>query len=203
MAGALDHLEPDALDLERARIFTLLGRLLSEAPGEDLLARLAGLAPGGGAEATPLGRALAGLAGAASAARAEAVGREHFDLFIGVGRGELLPYASYYRTGFLYERPLAELRGDLARLGVRRAEGVAEPEDHIAFLCETMAGLLDGSFPGGPEAAAELFARHLRPWAGRFFADLEVAQTARFYRAVGALGRVVMEIEQAAAELPA
>jgi TorA maturation chaperone TorD len=196
----LDRAEPESLDLERARLFALLGRLLSDAPDAALLARLAALEAAGG---TPLGEALAGLAAAAGKTRAERVAREFFDLFIGVGRGELLPYASYYRTGFLHERPLAELRGDLARLGIRRAEGVAEPEDHIAFLCETVAGLLEGRFQGGPDAAAELFARHLLPWAGRFFADLGAAEAARFYRAVGALGRVVMEIEQAAAELPA
>jgi len=189
----------DALDLERARLFALLGRLLSEAPDADLLGRLGGLA---GEDGTPLGRALAALAEAARQADPATVAREHFDLFIGVGRGELLPYASYYLTGFLHERPLAELRGDLARLGIARAAGVAEPEDHIAFLCETVAGLLEGRFPGGAEAASRLFARHLRPWAARFFADLEAAQAARFYRAVGTLGRTAIEIEQAAAELP-
>ena len=148
-----------------------------------------------------LGLAIGGLARAAASAEPVALDREFFDLFTGVGRGELLPYASYYLTGFLHERPLAELRGDLARLGVARAPGVAEPEDHIAFLCETLAGLIEGRL-GEPAAAGTFFQRHMRPWAARFFADLEGAQAARFYRAVGALGRVAVEIEQAAAELP-
>ncbi|WP_135465987.1 TorD/DmsD family molecular chaperone [Crenalkalicoccus roseus] len=189
----------ESLDLERARLFALLARLLAEAPDVALLGRLRRLA---GEEGTPLGRALAALADAAARAEPGALEREYFDLFIGLGRGELLPYASYYLTGFLHERPLAELRGDLARLGVARAAGVAEPEDHIAFLCETLAGLLEGRLGPGAEAAGPFFARHLRPWAGRFFADLEAAEAARFYRAVGTLGRVTIEIEQAAAELP-
>lgn len=205
--GVSETTAPDAVEQERAQLFALLARLLSAAPDEDLLQRLSGLGPG--ADAAPLGRALGRLAGAAaSVPSAAAVEREYFALFIGVGRGELLPYASYYRTGFLHDRPLAELRGDLARLGIARAPGVPDPEDHIAFLCETYAGLLEGTLgpvdpASAPGAAPEFLARHMRPWAGRFFADLEAAEAARFYRAVGALGRLAIEIEEAAAELPA
>lgn len=189
----------DSLDAERARLYALLGRLLGAAPDDGLLARLK-LLPRVGGE---LGEAYAALAMAAGATSAEAAEREYFDLFIGVGRGELLPYASYYLTGFLHERPLASLRDDLARLGIEKAEGVPEPEDHIAFLCEVMAGLVAGAFPAGEEEAAPFFAGNIRSWAGRFFADLEKAQAARFYRAVGRLGRIAMEIEAAAADLPA
>jgi len=187
----------DPVEAERAQLFALIARLLSEAPDAGLLRSLAGL----GGDETPLGAALRGLAEAAARAERAAVEREFFDLFIGVGRGELLPYASYYLTGFLHERPLAELRSDLARLGVARSAGVSEPEDHIAFLCETLAGLIEGRL-GSPAEAGPFFQRHMRPWAARFFADLEAAQAVRFYRAVGALGRVAVEIEQVAAELP-
>ena len=189
---------PDAMATERARLFALLGRLLVAGPDAHLLSALAGL-PG---DASPLGKCYRALAEAAAATDAVTVEREFHDLFIGLGRGELLPFASYYITGFLHERPLAELRGDLARLGIARADGVAEPEDHIASECESFAGLLSGVFPGGAAAAEAFFARHLRPWAGRFFADLEAAQAARFYRAVGALGRMAIEVELAAQELP-
>ena len=188
----------DPLDTERARLFSLLARLLGAAPDGALLARLRLLPPGPG----EVGEGLAALS-AAARTTPEACEREFFELFIGVGRGELLPYASYYLTGFLHERPLAELRADLARLGVERAEGVVEPEDHIAFLCEAMAGLILHAFASGPEEAAPFFARHLRPWAARFFADLEAAQAATFYRAVGRLGRLAVELEAAAADLPA
>ncbi len=193
-----DVAHDDKLDGERAALFALLGRLLSEPPAAALLTPLRGL---GGAD-TQLGQALAGLAAAAEAADPAALEREYFNLFIGVGRGELMPYASWYLTGFLHDRPLADLRGELRRLGVERAPGVSEPEDHIAFLCETLAGLIEGRFAGGPDEAGKFFARHLRPWAARFFGDLEKAGAARFYRAVGALGRVAVEIEGAAADLP-
>jgi TorA maturation chaperone TorD len=186
----------DPLDRERAQLFALLGRLLSAAPDAVLLTRLQRLE---GSD-MPLGRAIAGLAAAAARTDAARAEREYFNLFIGVGRGELLPYGSYYLTGFLHERPLAELRATLAALGIARAEGVAEPEDHLGFCCEVMAGLLEGRFRGA--APGEFFARHLAPWAGRCFADLEGAEAAVFYKAVGALGRSAIEIEQAAASLP-
>jgi TorA maturation chaperone TorD len=187
----------DAVDAERARLFALLGRLLGAAPDAALLARLRLLR----GDASELGAAYAALSEAAQVTP-EAAEREFFDLFIGVGRGELLPYASYYLTGFLHERPLADLRGDLARLGVERAPGIPEPEDHIAFVCETYAGLIAGAFAAPPAEAAPFFARHILPWAARMFADLERAQAAGFYRAVGRLGRVAVEIETAASELP-
>ncbi|HWT09672.1 MAG TPA: molecular chaperone TorD family protein [Roseomonas sp.] len=188
-----------AMMRERARLFALLGRLLVAAPDAVLLQALAGLR----GDRSPLGEAYGALAAAAVAADAVSVEREFHDLFIGLGRGELLPFASYYITGFLHERPLAEIRGTLARLGLERAEGVAEPEDHAGTACEVYAGLLSGSFEGGPAAAEDFFDTHLRPWAGRFFTDLEGAQAGRFYRAVGRLGRTAIEIEQAAIGLPA
>lgn len=185
----------DRLDAERARLFALVGRLLSAAPDAALLDRLATLR----GDASPLGRAYAGLAQAAAQTGAEAVEREFFTLFIGVGRGEILPYASYYLTGFLHERPLADLRATLIALGIQRTPGVPEPEDHIAFVCEVYAGLIDGRYAGD---AAEFFTRHVKPWAGRLAADLEAAEGARFYRAVGALARTAIDIEAAAAALP-
>ena len=110
--------------------------------------------------------------------RVERVEREYFNLFIGLGRGELLPYGSYYLTGFLHERPLARLRADLAPLGIERAEGNCEPEDHAATLCEIMAGMLGGSLPAPQGTDQQIFEKHLAPWIGRFFADLERAEAA-------------------------
>jgi TorA maturation chaperone TorD len=189
---------PDAVTTERARLFALLGRLLVAPPDGRLLDALAGLS----AERSVLGEGYGALARAAASTNAVALEREFHDLFIGVGRGEMLPYGSYYLTGFLHERPLAELRGDFARLGLERAAGIAEPEDHIGSECEAYAGLLSGGFAGGAAEAEGFFGRHLQPWAGRFFAELETAKAARFYRAVGRLGRIAIDIEQAALGLP-
>jgi TorA maturation chaperone TorD len=186
----------DSLREGRATLYALLGNLLAAPPGPGLLARLAALQP----DETPIGQALGALGDAARECSTEAVAREYHNLFVGLGRGELLPFASYYLTGFLHERPLAELRGELEQLGIGRAPGVHEPEDHLGFVCEAMAGLLRG---GSPELAEGFFARHLRPWASRCFADLCVAEAARFFRPVGELGRALMDVELAAAEMQA
>ncbi len=114
----------------------------------DLLARLSRLR----GDASPLGLAHAALGEAATRVSPSAIEREYFNLFIGLGRGELLPYASYYLTGFLNERPLARLRDDLAAFGVERVDGNYEPEDHAATLCEIMAAFAGGRF-AAPEGA--------------------------------------------------
>ena len=188
----------DEVEVARAAEYALLSALLARAPDAEFLARLARLR----ADASPLGLAHAALAEAAAATAAERVEREFFNLFIGLGRGELMPYGSYYISGFLYERPLARLREDLGRLGIARAENNAEPEDHAAILCEIMAGLAGGKFPAPPGADRALFEKHLAPWIGRFFADLERAAEADFYRRIGTLGRVFINIETEAFALP-
>jgi TorA maturation chaperone TorD len=188
----------DEVDAARAQEYALLSVLLARAPDAALLARLATLR----ADASPLGPAHAALVEAAERANVERVEREYFDLFIGLGRGELLPYGSYYLTGFLHERPLARLRADLGKLGIERTAGQAEPEDHAAILCEIMAGLASRRFPAPAGADRELFEQHLEPWIGRFFADLEQAEAADFYRRIGTLGRVFVEIETDAFALP-
>src|SRR2546421_2516151 len=133
----------DEVDAARAREYALLATLLARAPDQVLLDRIASLR----GDASPLGLAHIGLAEAARQTSAERAEREYFDLFIGLGRGELLPYGSYYLTGFLHERPLARLRESLAQLGIERAAGKAEPEDHAAILCEIMAGASDPPVP--------------------------------------------------------
>ena len=188
----------DEVDAARAAEYALLSALLARAPDAEFLARLARLR----ADASPLGLAHAALAEAAAATTAERVEREFFNLFIGLGRGELMPYGSYYISGFLYERPLARLREDLGRLGIARAENNAEPEDHAAILCEIMAGLAGGKFPAPAGADRALFEKHLAPWISRFFADLERAAEADFYRRIGTLGRVFINIETEAFALP-
>jgi TorA maturation chaperone TorD len=198
--GALTSPDGDIDEVDRARAqeYALLAILLSRAPDQALLERLGALR----GDASPLGLAHAALAEAASRTSVERVEREYFDLFIGLGRGELLPYGSYYLTGFLHERPLARLRESLARLGIERTERQAEPEDHAAILCEIMAGLVSRRFEAPEGADRGVFEQHLSPWIGRFFADLERAEAAGFYRQVGTLGRVFIEVETEGFALP-
>lgn len=186
MAGDVDE-----VDAARAQEYALLSTLLARAPDAALLKRIAELR----GDTTPIGLAHIALAEAASQASMEKVEREFFNLFIGIGRGELMPYASYYLTGFLHERPLARLREDLGKLGIERTEGNTEPEDHAATLCEIMAGLAGGRFGATAGGDQEIFKKHMAPWIGRFFSDLECADAANFYRPVGTIGRLLVDIE--------
>ncbi len=175
----------------------LIATLLAAPPPAELLRGLGSIPEGEGA----WGAALNALSAAARAADAYEVEREFNRLFIGLQRGELLPYASFYITGFLHDRPLVALRDDMVRLGIARAPGVAEPEDHIAGILEIMAGLIEGRFGASLDAQTAFFRRHLAPWASRCFADLERAESADFYRHVAVCGRVLMDIEAEAAAL--
>ncbi|MDZ4096917.1 MAG: molecular chaperone TorD family protein [Paracoccaceae bacterium] len=186
-------------DRLRADLYGFVSALLAAPPGRDLLARSAALS----GDETPLGRAIAVLAKLARAATPASAEREFTALFIGLGRGELLPYASYYMTGFLNEKPLAQLRHDMALHSIRRAPNVYEPEDNIASLMEMMAGLILGRFgaPAGLDQQRDFFNRHVGPWAGHFFTDLEGAKGSVFYAPVGAVGKIFMQIEREAFRL--
>lgn len=189
----------DEIDRARAQEYALLATLLSRSPDAQMIGRLALLQ----GDASPLGICHAALGAAAACATAEAVRREYFDLFDGLGRAKLMPYASYYLTGSTYGRPLSRLREVLQRLGIERTERQLEPEDHVAMLCEIMAGLVSGNVAAPPSADRIVFEEHLAPWIGRFFADLEHDTSADFYARVGALGRTFIEIEAKAFTLSA
>jgi len=180
-------------DLLRADLYNLLASLLSTPSDKTTLGRVSAL----NGDASELGEGIAALAKVASATSPKAVSREYNALFIGLGRGELIPFASYYLTGFLNEKPLSRLRGHMAELGIARNPDVKEPEDHIATLCEMMAGLIRGSYgvPLSLEDQHAFFNTHVATWASHFFKDLEAAEGSVFYAPVGKIGRAFMEIE--------
>ena len=188
-------------DRQRAQLYRLLAGLIARIPDREALGRVAGVA----GDESELGQALTALGQTAAVANPARVDDEYHDLFIGMGRGELMPYGSYYLTGFVYEKPLARLRVDMDRLGIARADDIKEPEDHIAALCEMMAGLIEGAFgePADIGSQRAFFDAHIGPWAGQFFADLETAKATDFYAPVGAIGRIFMEIESTAFEMAA
>ncbi len=186
--------EIDEIDQQRAAEYGLLSWVMGRAPDADTLLRISKMK----GDASDLGMAHIEMATAAMDVGEQAISKEFFNLFIGLGRGELLPYASYYMTGFLHERPLARVRDDLDLLGIERADSSREPEDHIAILCEVMAGLARGDFGTSLADQEKFFERHLKPWAARVFADLEISKSAVFYKTVGRVGRVFMELESEA-----
>jgi TorA maturation chaperone TorD len=191
MTQTADIAEEDRL---RADFYNFLGLLLAAPPDQMVLDQTAGLSGDDG----DLGQAVQALARVAKVTKPAAAEREFNALFIGLGRGELLPYASYYLTGFLNEKPLAQLRSDMAARGITRAPNVYEPEDNIASLMEMMAGMIVGRF-GAPASLTDqktFWNRHIGPWAGHFFSDLEAAENSVLYASVGTAGRVFMDIER-------
>lgn len=180
-------------DLLRADLYSMLARFLARPPTGEELSMAANLK----GDETEIGQGLAALGKVAGATGEAAAKREYDALFIGLGRGELLPFASYYLTGFLHEKPLARLRGHMSTLGIERAKDTKEPEDHIATLCDMMAGLIRGTY-GEPlplDDQHAFFNTHLAPWAGHFFTDLEGAEGSRLYAPIGKIGRAFMEVE--------
>ncbi|RKF12659.1 molecular chaperone TorD [Roseovarius spongiae] len=185
----------------RAALYELLASLLSAPPDSPALRTLAAMT-GGSAQ---LGHALAELAGAAAQTDARTVEREYNTLFIGLGRGEILPFASVYRDGHLNGQSLSRLRGDMNALGIERAPGQGEPEDHAATLFAIMAGLVRGQFAAGrePETQRRFFDRHIIPWTAQFLTDLEAAGAGGFYGPVARLGQVFLQVEGEAFRLTA
>lgn len=194
----VDIAEEDRL---RAQWYALLAQYLSAPPDAATLELACALT----GDDTDLGRGVRALSAAAKGVTVAGLEEEYFNLFTGVGQGELLPFGSYYLTGFLNEKPLAALRLDMDELGIGRAEGVKEPEDHIASLCEMMAGMITGAFgePVGLERQRAFFDKHIGCWAPRFFEDLQATESAAFYMPIGLIGSVFMTVESQAFEMAA
>jgi TorA maturation chaperone TorD len=183
-------------DRLRADVYNFLATYLVSRPDTVRLAAARALT----GDDTDFGKAFSALARIAAKLSEHDVADEYEGLFVGLGRGELLPYGSYYLTGFLNEKPLAKLRDDMRALGIERRNDVPEPEDHIGSLMEMMCGLISGRYgsPASIETQRGFFMAHIEPWAEHFFKDLEAAKLSRFYQPVGTVGRLFMEIEKSA-----
>lgn len=191
-------------DEVRIETYSLLAALLREAPNSELLEVLRAIEPPEveSLRPTALEQAWQALGAAARAAQQQDLEAEFYSLFIGIGRGELLPYGSWYISGALMDKPLAALRDELARLGLQRVDGVAEPEDHAAAICETMTLLADPEHGLPLPEQNAFFSTHAGIWLPRFFQELQQARNATFYVAVGQLGEAFIEFEKVWLELP-
>jgi len=195
-----DQALPDTtlnVDAMRSNMYRLLAALTAEPAADDVLELLRHIDydddPGTSGQMTTAWKT---IRLASEHATAESIDDEYHDLFIGIGRGELVPYGSWYQTGFMMDRPLVYLRKDLADLGIERDEGVHEPEDHVSALFETMSLLTEAGNGVPIERQREFFNNHLKSWIERFFLDMQNARSARFYAAVGQLGKSFFDIEK-------
>lgn len=177
----------------RLGAYSLLAALLRSAPDEAVLEHLGAYLREGSSGDDEAATALRMLGLAARDTSPASALDEYNKLFVGLGRGELVPYGSWYMTGFLMEEPLSVLRDELAELGFERQDEVHEPEDHVAALCEVLAMLIDSGT--SHERQLAFFNTHLKPWVGRFCTDLEQANNACFYRAVARFGQAYFDLE--------
>ena len=188
-----DVLEEQA-QLMRAGVYELLARLLGSAPNSEVIESLAKIEDVS-AESGEIAMGWTLLKQASLKASQKDIEDEYFSLFVGVGRGELVPFGSWYMTGYLMEKPVAVLRQDLQGLGIERESGVRESEDHIAALCDAMAILIRNGDEISFDRQKKFFSDHLEPWASTFFSDLQHAESAHFYRAVGFFGESIVKFE--------
>ena len=190
---------PDAELLEqeqhyRAAAYSLLAALLRTAPDQIMLDHLCGLSDSIEQEGDDLMLAMSTLALSARQHAPADIDDEFHELFIGLGKGEVVPYGSWYMTGFLMEKPLSDLRTDLARLGFERNEDIVEPEDHAAALCEVLSIMISDATKLSVQN--EFFQTHMASWLERFFADLAGADSAVFYKSVARFGAAFIAFEK-------
>lgn len=186
----------------RADLYGALATLFSAPPQQHLLDLIAASATAGDSVLQLAWDDLVAACKQASASQ-ESVREEYEHLFIGVGKPEVMLYGSYYLSGFLMEKPLAELRTDLRALGIERVQTVVESEDHIGTLCEVMRYLIasDDIVPASLATQKKFFADHLQPWAARACDAVEAHPDANFYRPVARLARTFFEIEMQAFDM--
>ena len=181
-------------DQLRADMYSFLANLLRAEPSAELVNQLTKLE----SDESPIGKSIKTLSKLASSLDLPTIRDEYVRIFIGVGRGEILPFASYYLTGFLKDKPLAKLRNDMKEIGIELAENVKEPEDHIASLFDMMSGLILGKFSKKFSIGEqkEFFNKHLASWVDLLMRDIESSRIAVFYSPIGTIGREFMEIER-------
>ncbi|MDA9914263.1 molecular chaperone TorD family protein [Alphaproteobacteria bacterium] len=181
-------------DQLRADMYSFLANLLRAEPNAELVNQLTKLE----SDESPIGKSIKTLSKLASSLDLPTIRDEYVRIFIGVGRGEILPFASYYLTGFLKDKPLAKLRNDMKEIGIQLTENVKEPEDHIASLFDMMSGLILGKFSKKFSIGEqkEFFNKHLAPWVDLLMRDIESSRIAVFYSPIGTIGREFMEIER-------
>jgi TorA maturation chaperone TorD len=196
--------KPGDEEQQRADLYSVLATLFARAPDQSTLAALAaqidlaGASVGGGT--TPLEQNWRELCAAAKTVSDEIVRAEYEECFLAVGKPAVFLYISFYASGFLHEKPLAQIRQHLNELGISRKEGVSETEDHIASLCEVMRFLITVDDPalGSMETQRDFFQRHLASWFEPLADAIAACPTAHFYPHVAQVLRSFLSVERLA-----
>jgi TorA maturation chaperone TorD len=191
-------------ELQRAEVYGLLSRLWFAPPDAALLGQFAVAVTAAPQPGSFLEGPWQELVAAMRATRVDEVAEEHAALFIGAGKADVLPYASFHIAGALNDQPLVALRTDLAALGLASAAPEGETEDHVAFVLEVMRYLIagDDAAVSNLERQRRFFRAHVQPWVGRSLCDaVEPHPAARVYAALARFTRAFVEVETQAFDL--
>ncbi|HYT15951.1 MAG TPA: molecular chaperone TorD family protein [Burkholderiales bacterium] len=184
-------------DEARAGYYALLARLYYAGPDAALLETIAGadeIAAAG--EQTGLASAWSALARAARAMDAEAARLEYDGVFVGTGKAEVTPYATFYLAESGREKILVRLKNELAALGLSKTEGAREPEDHVAALFEVMRHLIsEGCEDAALQKQKVFFHRYIEPFFPPFCDAISASAKSNFYKYVGAFTCAFLQVE--------
>ncbi len=189
-------------DALRASYYAFLSRILIQPPDKETLEIIRSF----GSDDSAFGTALGTMAKFAKAMNVDTAEDEFTKMFYGFGAGgEVQPYESLYLTGLLYDKPLAQLRNDMAEFGLEHSQINSEPEDHAGYILEIMHGLITGLYGDdvSPERQKQFFQNHIKSWMEKLFEDLEKADSSVLYAAIGTVGRLFVEIESDIFEMAA
>ena len=188
-----------AEDHARIEVYALLSSLFYDAPSNEFLKAIGDSRSLCINEpATEFCRAWRCLQYAAAHGNSEAIKEEFDTTFIGTGRQPVMLYGSFYMAGFLHEKPLAQLREQLTKMGVERRSGCHESEDHISALCDVMRLLITTA---GVSSQLDFFRQHISPWCLQLCAAIDGAPGTHFYKHVAALLREFFVVESAAFDI--
>lgn len=181
----------------RAEVYGLLAALYYAAPSQALYDNLCVAATEAPAAGAVLESSWSELVAAARSNSLAEITREFDALFGGVSRPEVYLFGSHYLSGFLNEKPLAALRGDIAALGLARDDAMSETEDHVAYVCEVMRYLIAGEDVAVANLTRqrEFFSRHVQSWLPQMCEALAAHPKARFYRALAAFTQAFVGVE--------
>ncbi len=184
-------------ELARAELYGLLARLWFAPPDAELMRRFAVAVTDASQPGAFLEAPWQALVGAVRATPPGAAIDEYDALFQGIGKPEVFLYGSYYLAGFLNETPLAQLRDDLAALGLARDETRGETEDHVAGVFEVMRYLIAGDDVAvcNLEQQRRFFRTHVQPWVERLCDAVAAHPRAALYAQLAALTRAFVQVE--------
>lgn len=191
-------------DQARADYYALLAALFYRAPDDRLLQAIVVAEEPVGESAPELTATWRKLAAASAVVTHDAVEEEYEGAFIGVGRPPVILYGSFYLAGFLNEKPLAELRTDLAQLGFTRSMEVVETEDHIAALCDVMRALILGDLrdaPADTEVQKRFYQKHVNPWVTNCCTAVTLSEKTNYYKQVAGFASAFFAVESQAFEI--